>query len=233
MIMIESSHHPGKTAGKRNGAAFLRAVLFLVPLLCLAAGCVTYHPGVSPQQSGSDLFDVSDAYGSRDIPRHQNPVLGYIKKRFFDALDIFSFRVTLGPGVRAHARVTPYVQIGLGYMGPLESKGIGASVPLYKLGYLKREGGLWKEHTQEIGISTFYYYQTEGVPLGGNKVTFGIEDRRPWDVGAALHWLLVGAEAELRIDEAIDFVAGFFGVDIMKDDLPYKDPDILEPMGNG
>ena len=233
MIMTESRIHPSKTAGSKKVATLLKGALFLFLLVSFTAGCATYHPGANPQQSGNDLFDVSDAYGSRDIPKRENPYLSYVKERFFDALDIFSFRITLGPGIRAHARVTPYVQVGLGYMGPVESKGIGTFVPLYKLGYLKREGGLWKEHTQEIGISTFYFYRTEGVPLGGNKVTFGIEDRKPWDVGAALHWLLLGAEAELRIDEIVDFVSGFFGVDIKKDDIPYRDPDILEPAMRG
>jgi len=124
--------------------------------------------------------------------------------------------------------VTKVLQAGIGKMGPAEASTMGHTFPLYKLGYIKRKGGLWTERSQEIGISLFYYYRAEGELLKGNKTTFGEEDRGFWDIGASLHWLLIGAEAEVRPDEAVDFILGFFGMDIKGDDEAYRNPDILE-----
>ena len=64
--------------------------------------------------------------------------------------------------------------------------------------------------------------------MGGNKTTFGEEDRGFWDVGAAVHWLLIGAEAEVRFEEIFDFVTGIFGLDVMNDDVAERDPDLIE-----
>ncbi len=211
-------------------------LLCLVPVL-LPAGCGTAgfsaRPGpvraVFSVQDDRDIFDVGDRT-PRDIHPRENPFLGYLKKRGLDLLDMFSFRITFGPGIRAHARVTKPLQIGLGYMGPNESKTMGSTFSVYKIGYLKREGGLWEEDTVELGIGPFYYYDTRGRRIGGNKTVFSEDDRRLWDVGAALHLLLAGAEAEVRIDEILDFVTGFFGIDLLDDDEAYRDPDIIEPV---
>ena len=120
---------------------------------------------------------------ARKVLKPENPFLDFLKKRFMDLIDTFSFRISAGPGIRGHVRVTKLVQAGLGYMGPAEGKTLGQTFPVYKLGYLKREGGLWQERTAEIGISLFYYYQTEGKYLGGNKRQWGYEDRGFWDIG--------------------------------------------------
>ena len=88
---------------------------------------------------------------------------------------------------------------------------------------LQGEGGLWTERRAELGISTFYYCETEAHLLGGKRVEFEPESRGMFDFGGELHLLLVGAAAEVRPDQAIDFVLGLFGYDLLGDDLPPED----------
>ena len=217
----------GKFAGLRFFFLPLVAILFLV------SGCSVPRLTMAPYQDDMDIFDQETDLVARKVLEPERPVLDFLKKRFMDALDTFSFRISAGPGIRGHARVTKLTQIGIGYMGPAEGRTMGHTFPVYKLGYLKREGGLWQERTAEIGISLFYYYDTEGTYLAGNKMYWGSEDRGFWDIGIAGHWLLIGAEAEVRPDEIIDFVAGmFFGLDPMDDDGVPPDPDILRPVPN-
>jgi hypothetical protein len=196
-------------------------------LLLFLLGCSLPRLAPAPPQEDLDLFEMESDLVARKVLKPENPFLDFLKKRFMDFIDTFSFRISAGPGIRGHVRITKLIQAGIGYMGPAEGKTLGHTFPVYKLGYLKREGGLWQERTAEIGISLFYYYQTEGKYLGGNKRHWGPEDRGFWDIGFAGHWLLLGAEAEVRPDEIIDFFTGFFGVDYMEDDGLPPDPDIL------
>lgn len=200
------------------------AIFFLV-------GCFS-PPRLIPStlQEEDDYFQSSSALTTRKVQEPENRFLDFLKKRGMDLLDTFSFRISAGPGIRGHARVTKLLQAGVGYMGPAEGRTMGHTFSVYKLGYLKREGGLWKERTAELGISLFYYYQTQGERLGGNKTSWGPEDRGFWDIGLAGHWLLIGAEAEVRPDEILDFFSGFFGVDMLDDDGEPPDPDLLLPV---
>ena len=206
--------------------AGLPLFLGLCVLLSFSGGCGLTHLAPPPYQTGEDLFDPP---ATRMVHKPENPVLDFLKKRGMDLLDTFSFRISVGPGIRAHARVTQLLQAGVGYMGPAEGRTMGHTFSVYKLGYLKREGGLWEERSAELGISLFYYYQTKGEYLGGNKRTWGPEDRGFWDIGMAGHWLLIGAEAEVRPDEILDFIWGFFGYDLLEDDGEPPDPDLLLP----
>ncbi len=201
----------------------------LAALFAVACGCITPRdPSTVPQQD-RDLYDPETDLVSKKVLEPERPVLDFLRKRFMDLMDTFSFRVCAGPGIRGHARITQFVQAGVGKIGPAEGKTMGHTFPVYKLGFIKREGGLWQERSAEIGISLFYYYQTEGKYMGGTKRQWGPEDRGLWDIGAAAHWLLIGAEAEIRPDEIIDFIGGlFFGIDFMEDDELPPDPDILQ-----
>ncbi|MHC4941684.1 MAG: hypothetical protein ACYTG7_01550 [Planctomycetota bacterium] len=216
--------------GKISSRHFLLIGTWTFLLLALSCAVPSLIPPA--MQENEDLFDTPSTLTTRKVHERENPVLGYLKKRFMDLLDTFSFRITAGPGIRGHARVTQLIQAGVGYMGPAEGRTMGHTFSVYKLGYLKREGGLWKERTAELGISLFYYYQTEGEYLGGNKTAWGYEDRGFWDIGMAGHWLLVGAEAEVRPDEIIDFFTGVLGYDFMDDDGEPPDPDLLLPVEN-
>lgn len=211
-----------------------RTVPLLVVILALVlftqSGCLSPPPERSEEDIFADIDRVREGR-EREIEEQKSPLLEYLKDRALDIMDAFSFRLTAGPGLRAHARVTKLLQVGIGKMGPAEATTMGSTISCYKLGFIKREGGLWKERSQEVGISLFYYYHSIGESLGGNKKTFGEEDRGFWDIGLAIHWLLVGLEAEVRVDEAIDAVAGLFGIDLMGDDEPRVDPDLLDENG--
>jgi len=198
-------------------------------ILALGWGCALPPLIAPPSSPGQELFDPPPTLSATKVHKPVSPFVDFWEKRFMDLLDTFSCRISAGPGIRAHARVTKLVQVGVGYMGPAEGRTMGHTFSVYKLGYLKREGGLWKERTAELGISLFYYYQTQGEPLGGNKTTFGPEDRHFWDIGAAGHLLLLGGEAEVRPDEILDFFWGFFGSDFMDDDGERPDSDLLIP----
>jgi hypothetical protein len=215
--------------GNRTEPLFILLAL-VVPLL-LFLGCSMPGRAYMVPQEERDIFDSDTDLVSKKVLKPENPILDFLKKRGLDLMDTFSLRISAGPGIRAHARITKILQAGIGYMGPADGRTMGHTFPVYKLGFMKREGGLWKERTAEIGISLFYYYQTEGEYMGGNKTHWGPEDRGFWDIGIAAHWLLIGGEAEIRPDEIIDFVGGLlFGADPMDDDGQPPDPDILRPV---
>jgi len=233
---MSAKRESARPAGWIPAAVQGAAALTLLFLLAWAGAVGLAGCSAPPRGDGGDPFDSAyriEGAGSRPLQPPANPILAYLKKRGLDFLDMVSFRITAGPGLRAHARVTKIVQVGIGKMGSAEATTMGTTFPLYKLGYLKREGGLWKERSHEIGISLFYYYHSVGESMGGNKTTFGEEDRGFWDVGAAVHWFLIGAEAEVRFEEIFDFVTGFFGLDVMNDDVAERDPDILETEDGG
>ena len=135
-------------------------------LVFLAAACSSIprlQPGASSSQDETrDIFEPGTEKIAEKVIQPDLVVLDYLQKRGMDLLDTLSFRITAGPGIRGHARVTKYIQAGLGYMGPADGKTMGHTFPVYKFGFIKREGGLWKERTVEMGISVFYDYQTEG-----------------------------------------------------------------------
>ncbi len=219
-------------SGPLFGANLSRLAVGLVVLAILIAsvplsGCLAPPPERSEEELFAGIDRVREG-GAREIKKSESPLLKYVRGRVLDILDAFSFRLTAGPGLRAHARVTKLLQVGIGKMGPAEATTMGGTISCYKLGFIKREGGLWKERSQEIGISLFYYYHSVGESLGGNKKTFGEADRGFWDIGLAFHWLILGVEAEVRVDEAIDAAVGLFGIDLMGDDEPHVDPDLLD-----
>lgn len=205
------------------GLVLLAILIASVPM----SGCLAPPPERSEEKIFADIDRVREGK-AREIKKSESPILKFVRERALDIVDAFSFRITAGPGLRAHARVTKLLQAGIGKMGPAEATTMGSTISCYKLGFIKREGGLWKERSQEIGISLFYYYHSVGESLGGNKRTFGEADRGFWDIGLAFHWLILGVEAEIRVDEAIDAAVGLFGIDLMGDDEPHVDPDLLE-----
>ncbi len=193
----------------------------------LLGGCLLPPPERDEEEIFANIERVREGQ-AREIEKSESPLLKFLRQRILDIVDAFSFRLTAGPGLRAHGRITKLLQVGIGKMGPAEAATMGGTISCYKLGFIKRQGGLWKERSQEIGISVFYYYHSIGESLGGNKTTFGEEDRGFWDIGLAFHWLLLGVEAEIRIDEAIDAAVGLFGIDLKGDDEPHVDPDLLD-----
>lgn len=146
-------------------------------------------------------------------------VLAYLENRGWDLIDLFSARLTVGPGLRVSARVTDVLQAGVGSTGPdVTGAASQTAFPAYQVGWIRRQGGVWRARIAEAGFSLLYYYGSEGWPIMGNKMRFGYKDRGFFDVGFAVHAALAGVEAETRLDEIADFVLGWFGIDIMHDD---------------
>jgi hypothetical protein len=205
----------------------------LIATLLLFAGCSAV-PGLSPApfQEERDLFETESDLVTSKVLEPKNPFLDYLGKRGWDLLDMFSLRLAAGPGIQGHAQVTQLVQAGAGYLGPAEGRTLGHTFSVYKLGFFKREGGLWKERAAELGISLFYYYQIEAEYIAGNKYAWSPTDRGFWDLGASLHLLLLGVAGEIRPDEIWDFCAGIFGYDPMDDDGVPPDPDYLRSVSS-
>ena len=196
--------------------------------LCLAillGGCATTsrsgdgqrHPPAFLQESEEELFEGEDDE-MVDDEGHVGGFWDYVGDRALDLLDTASFRVLVGPGLRFNARVTEVVQLGAGFSGPTVRDQRGFSMETHFVGLQRRQGGIWTQRTSEAGVSLFYFYEADGDLIKGDKSSFGPADRGFFDVGFAAHLGVVGAEAEVRVDEVIDFVLGFFAIDIMGDD---------------
>ncbi len=155
--------------------------------------------------------------------------LQYGKDRVNDFVDIFRLRVGVprsGRGYGAKARVTALAQLGfVHYNG-------------HYLGLDRRGIGIVRERRTEGGISLLYGSTNQMMPLWGNEYLEGttpwtdLKDRKiirnlpSWDDGRS-RLLSIGAEVATPIlaldagvypEEALDFVAGFFLIDIFRDD---------------
>jgi hypothetical protein len=151
---------------------------------------------------------------------------GWFAARALDLSDVVAVRVAVGPGLLAHARVTRFVAIGAGELGSVAAGRPSFTLDHYQLGWIKREGGLWTERRVELGLSTMYSFDAEGETLAGDRVTFGPPSRHTFDVGADVHLALIGLAVDVRIDEALDFIGGLFGADLLDDDaLPSTSQD--------
>lgn len=151
-------------------------------------------------------------------PAPESALGRYFRARGLDLVDIVSVRLSLGPGLLAHARATKWIALGVGSLGPATSWGLGFAVQDHVLGWGLREGGLWTERRGEIGISTFYYCEAEVEVIAGRRDDIGLLARGPWDVGAEAHLALVGLALDFRPDQVLDFIAGLIGNDPMGDD---------------
>jgi hypothetical protein len=182
-------------------------------LALLATGCAA-----APQ----DTTTAASESGAETVSGGESFFQGvgrYFGNRGMDLVDIFSLRLTAGPGLRISARVTEVLQVGVGMTGPdVSSAAQPTAFPAYQVGWLRREGGVWRARIAEAGFSLLYYFGSEGTPIMGSKTRFGEQDRGFFDVGFAVHAAVVGAEAEVRLDEIADFLLGLVGIDFMRDD---------------
>lgn len=169
---------------------------------------------------GACAADPPAASGPASAPAAGGGVGSWFRDRSLDLLDVASVRVGIGPSLLVHARATRWLAVGAGALGKPGGRVGGFAFPLHQLGTLRREGGAWTERRAEVGISVFYYFEAEATSLAGNRATFGPAARGTYDVGAELFLALIGAAAEVRPDEALDFVVGWFGLDPLGDDGP-------------
>ncbi len=129
-----------------------------------------------------------------------------------DFVDIVQLDVGAGEGLLANVRPTKLAQIGVGYVDAL------------KLGWNQRSLGYWRDCRTEGGVSVFYYTDADFEPVYGTRTLFDRgykiedwtilhnEDHHWLDLGASLHLLFLGADANLSPKEALDFVLGLLNV---------------------
>jgi len=145
------------------------------------------------------------------------------RERLLDFTDIFGIRLSAGPGLLVHGQVTKLAQAGL-----------GGYYHTIRVGYKGRRGGVWREDDLEAGVSLAYLRGYEVDPRAanfqsGNGPMFGLDagdmwDRRPFDVGAAVHVGIVGADVWFNPDQLIDFIFGFFNYHLVDDSTAWDGP---------
>jgi hypothetical protein len=123
-------------------------------------------------------------------------VLLWLPNRVLDLVDVFRVDVGVGPAVGGVVRVTEYAQVGYRQMLP-------ASL---RVGDFGRQLPVIVETSNEIGISPLFIQS---------------KDRKlcPGEVGLGVDIALVGAYGGVCLDEAVDFLAGIFFIDLKDDDM--------------
>jgi hypothetical protein len=146
----------------------------------------------SPKRGWSEFKPVQENEGTP----WWGHVLLWVPNRVLDLIDIFRVDVGVGPSVGAVVRVTEYAQAGYRQMAP-------ASL---RVGDFGRQMPVMVEASNEIGVSPLFKQS---------------KDRSlcPGEVGVGADLLLVGAYGGVCLDEAVDFLAGIFFIDLKDDDL--------------
>lgn len=195
----------------------LAAVLLLAALL---PGCVS-------------------AAGRRDLG-------SWLEARGADAMDVVGLRIGVGIGLGAYVRATEWAQLGLMRRGPSESSLVGGSgsvreegfrvrgVPCAMFGTIGRWGGLWTESSREIMLPA-YSNRGDVIPpirreiVAGAVSLDGSQDDWRWSLGAGVHAVILGLEAEVRPMQVLDFLGGLLGYDPSGDDVPVLESDAPLP----
>ncbi len=127
----------------------------------------------------------------------------YVPNRVFDLLDIFRFRVRVGPGAAVSARVTSAVSLYLGsyatLFAGLPGPRLDPSVPL--------PVGLESHNGATVSV-------VDATADGGVG-----PDYSSTEVGLGAQILIVGFDFGIDPLEIIDFVTGILTIDIREDDL--------------
>ena len=187
-----------------------RALAKRLAVLLLAGGLPAC---VAPPQDAQQIWLEAGA-----VPEEQQPP-GYLKARWLDLLDIFSLRVTFGPGLGARAGVTKLLQAGALAMGPADSVGSILAMPAVSVGTFGREVGMWDVRSAELGIKPFYVYQEDVRSFGDSHAVWrgAPEDRSAGAIDATVHLALIGASVAFEPLQLVDFFTGWFGVSVIDD----------------
>ena len=172
----------------------------------------------------------------------------FAKARALDFADIFKFKIHWGYGIGATAYCTPFIDIGLEAWAaafPFSKKKEhrynvlafyqrrlrlqvqfvsfhSAIVP--GLSYRKilwYEKGVFHSETR-----TFALWEGGQIIGEGHGGSFSVKewnknyDRSMFGVGFCVHAGIIGTSFEISLEELFDFLLGWFGIDIMKDDRP-------------
>ena len=153
----------------------------------------------------------------------------YFLSRWYDLCDCVDFSVGGGPGFLINARATKLAQIGFGYSDA------------YHVGFRGRSAGFWREKRKEVGVSLLYYqkikreritgwvesFRSDKMDLDTSAVYANAVDRGFTGVGVTVHALVL-VDVNVRPMQALDFVAGWFTIDILDDDTghPHRNKDL-------
>ena len=154
-------------------------------------------------------------------------LLFYIPNRIVDALDVVSIAVGIGPVVEARLMATRALDFGLG---------IGMTAKAYKIhnrqiGLGIEEGWYWSfivgEESYKIHDTTplvaAYTETCAGFPEPTQRVyKFYDGNRDYWAIGGSLG-LLIDGDLYVHPVELVDFILGFFLIDIKDDDFTWED----------
>jgi len=165
-------------------------------MACLMIGLMMSAPyrGVAAEEESSD---------TTESPGILHKIVMYIPNRVLDVFDIVRLRVRVGPGIAADVRATKvasafvgsYASVYAGLPGPRNR-------PLPKL---------------PVGLESQNGVQASVVDA---TVTGGIgPDYGPAEIGVGVQALIVGVDVGIEPLEIIDLLAGFFFIDLTKDDL--------------
>ncbi len=178
------------------------------------------------------VFLVSLLLGGCASSAGRRDVGSWLEARGADAMDVVGVRVALGAGLGVYARATEVVQIGFMRRGSQDAQYIGTTerrlraVPCVMFGTIGRYGGVWFDTHDEFMFPTYSSRDHSDLPsihrkvLAGAVSLDGSDDRLKASIGAGVHALLVGAEAEIRPFEILDLLAGLLGFDPSSDDIP-------------
>ena len=153
----------------------------------------------------------------------------YIPNRIVDAFDCFSATLGVGLGARAELAVTQAITVGAGYEHQVftlykdHNRQYGGGI---QDGYYTQLVCLGEENQSRdrlFGLVRSYWESHGGMPLPTQRVYDFQEGARDyWKVGGALGFLILG-DVYLHPVEALDFVLGFFLIDVKADDLIFDD----------
>ena len=177
----------------------IKKTLLLVALLCAHAHTELARADEPPLALGEEISTPPSGQSSGTL----ESVLLYIPNRVFDLFDVFRLRARVGPGVALGVRATSaldvylgsYISIFAGLPGPRNSP----TIPL-PLGFESHNGAelSFIDATANVGMSPDY---------------------SPTEFGLGLQVAIVGVDVGVDPLEILDFILGFFTLDIQGDDL--------------
>lgn len=182
----------------------------LLALMLLAlglGGCAAMHgPAASPSAATIQPIEgLAGGDGGESSTDHGfiHTTLMYIPNRILDLFDIARLRLHVGPGIGVGARATEVLDF---YLGSYAS--IYAGLP-----------GPRMRPTPKLPFGVESFSGAE-VSIVDATVTGGIgPGYSPSEFGLNLYLLLIGADIGLDPIEALDFITGFFLINLRDDEL--------------
>ncbi len=164
---------------------------------------VLFFPALGYTQDTPSTAPASpkNPWGNFEVVEEEEPywlthVLLYLPNRILDLIDTVHVDVGVGPAYGAVGRVTKWGQFGARRMRP-------GSV---RVGNFGRQAPIMLEDDDEGGFGPDFDQSPKRHVCNG-------------EVGVGLDIGLAGAYTGICLDEAFDFLAGFFLLDVMDDDL--------------